>query len=152
MFVADPSQRVCHSTVRSYLSAVRHLHLSQGLPDHGDFNKAGTGTEGAEAEKSKVPGPQAPYHTIGAVHPRKSTNAAIRPVRTPHNLGSMLPGFLCSGEFTLATGEAFDLARHLTTTPTPRPHYVFTSRHLRPTPQEGASTCLLAALTISCAQ
>jgi hypothetical protein len=33
LFVADLSQRVCHGTIRSYLAAVRHLHLSQGVQD-----------------------------------------------------------------------------------------------------------------------
>ena len=33
LFIADLSQRVCHGTVRSYLSAIRHMHLSAGLPD-----------------------------------------------------------------------------------------------------------------------
>ena len=33
LFVAHLSKSVCHSTVRAYLSAVRYLHLSKGLPD-----------------------------------------------------------------------------------------------------------------------
>ncbi len=33
LFVADLSQRVTHGTARCYLSAVRHGHLSRGLPD-----------------------------------------------------------------------------------------------------------------------
>ena len=33
LFVADISSRVCHSTARSYLSAVRHLHISNGYGD-----------------------------------------------------------------------------------------------------------------------
>lgn len=33
LFVANMSQRVCYSTIRSYLSAVRHLHLAKGFQD-----------------------------------------------------------------------------------------------------------------------
>ena len=33
LFVANLSTRVCHSTARTYLAAVRHLHISEG---HGD--------------------------------------------------------------------------------------------------------------------
>ncbi len=29
LYVADLSQRVCHSTIRSYLSAIRHAHLER---------------------------------------------------------------------------------------------------------------------------
>ncbi len=33
LYVADLSQRVCPSTIRSYLSAIRHVHLERGLQD-----------------------------------------------------------------------------------------------------------------------
>ncbi len=33
LYVADLSQKVCHSTIRSYLSAIRHAHLEQGFQD-----------------------------------------------------------------------------------------------------------------------
>lgn len=33
LFVAELSQRLCHSSVRSYLSAVRHLHIAKGFGD-----------------------------------------------------------------------------------------------------------------------
>ena len=33
LYAAHLSQHVCHATVRSYLSAIRHLHLSHGFQD-----------------------------------------------------------------------------------------------------------------------
>ena len=33
LYIADLSQRVCYSTAQSYSSAIRHIHLSHGLPD-----------------------------------------------------------------------------------------------------------------------
>lgn len=33
LYVAELSQRLCHSTILSYLLAVRHLHLTAGHKD-----------------------------------------------------------------------------------------------------------------------
>ena len=33
LFAADLSQTIAHSSMRTYLAAVRHLHISEGFPD-----------------------------------------------------------------------------------------------------------------------
>lgn len=118
LFVADLSQRVCHGTIRTYLAAVRHLHLSQGAQDPlAGATRLELALKGIRRRKPRSGDPRLP------VTPWILSILGGALLHTPDTYEQLLIwatccvgffAFMRSGELTLAAGEKFDATRHMT--------------------------------------
>ena len=130
MFAADMAQRVSHSTIRTYLAAVRYGHISQGLGDP----LAGTLQltlllRGVQRIKPSVGRSRLPVTPLILL--RLKEVLALQPQDYDSKLlwAACTAGFfafLSSGEFTCSTGS-FDPARNIT------PNDIAVDSHAEPT-------------------
>ena len=118
LYVADMSQRVCHGTIRSYLSAVRHLHLSRGLADPLlGTTRLELALKGLRRRKPRARDARLPITPL-VLSILESTRA-----KNPDTYEQLLIwaacclgffAFMWSGELTIPAGTAFNPTRHLT--------------------------------------
>ncbi len=118
LYVAHLSQHVCHATVRSYLSAIRHLHLSHGFQDplkqSGQLELALKGLKRRKPRTADSRLPITPFtlSIIGQSLVRHFDPYDQLLVWAACCLGFF--AFMRSGELTVPSGVAFDPGVHLT--------------------------------------
>ena len=116
LFVAELAQDLAHSTIRSYLSGVRNLHITNGLPDPlpGSFrlNLVLNGIRRVKAHPPKVKIPVTPLvlHRLRKVF--LSTQADVNKAMMWAACCVGFYGFLRTAEFTVPNGK-FDPSCHL---------------------------------------
>ena len=116
LFVAELAQDLAHSTIRSYLSGVRNLHITNGLPDPlpGSLrlNLVLNGIRRVKVHPPKVKIPVTPLvlHRLSKVF--LSTQADVNKVMMWAACCVGFYGFLRTAEFTVPNGK-FDPSCHL---------------------------------------
>ena len=118
LFIADLSQRVCQGTARSYLAAIRHLHLASGLPDpltHAP--RIGLALKGLKRRRPKGADARLP------ITPLILQKIGSSLVQFNDQYEQLLVwaacclrffAFMRSGELTVPAGSTFDPTMHLT--------------------------------------
>ena len=95
LYVAELSQRLCHSTILSCLSAVRHLHLTAGHKDplkdtvQLELVLKGVKRRQPHSDRYRLP------ITIHFAHHAGSTSSEPQGRQYHYVVGGMLPGVLC---------------------------------------------------------
>lgn len=112
------SQRVCHSTIRSYLSAIRHLHLEKGLQDplvgktRLDLALKGMRRRKPRARDVRLPITPLVLSMIGRSLVQNAQQYEQLLIWAACCLGYF--AFMRSGELTIPAGVTFDPTIHLT--------------------------------------
>ena len=120
LYIAEISQRVCHSTARAYLSAIRHLHLTHNLPDplrgrpRLEFALKGLQRKRPRSGDSRLPITPLILSVLGHTLSRILDCYDHLMIWAACCLGFF--AFMRSGELVLPAGATFDPAKHLSPT------------------------------------
>lgn len=118
LFVADLSQRVTYGTARSYLSAIRHGHLSRGLPDplvgkvRLDLALKGLKRQRPVRKDKRMPITPSILEVIGQSLVKHASKYDRLLIWAACCIGFF--AFMRSGEVTVPEGARFDPTMHLT--------------------------------------